>query len=413
MIRLLVIADDLTGALDTGARLAAGGAETLVLPAWRDVSGGLPEILVVNAKTRHLPPDEARRIVREICVRCPAERIYKKTDSALRGNVGAELAGVLDACPEMEISFVPAFPAVGRTVRDGRLSMKGVPIQKTAFGRDPFEPVRTDCVADVLRAQADEKIVLSVPGDVPGGRLRRIRVWDAETDADLSVIARTIAETDGTRLLAGCAGFAGALPDAFGFRGRKAGGIPAAERMLVLCGSLHPATKAQISFAAARGMARIRLDAALLAVAGAWDLPEGRERLRGIVDRLRAERVLMIDTADPGANAGPAGGSKLVAESLGALFRGLVRSEIPFLPLLTGGDTLSACMDALGADAVRPLGEAADGVVIARFSDGGKAMYMLTKSGGFGGETLIADLVARFVLRENGSGNTDRVEGEG
>ena len=406
MIRLLVIADDLTGALDTGVRFAEGGADTLVLPDWRNVPGRLPEVLVADAETRHLPPDEARRTVREICGRYPAERIYKKTDSALRGNVGAELAGALDAVPGTELSFVPAFPAVGRTVRGGRLLIDGVPVHRTAFGLDPFEPVRSDRVADVIRAQAEEEIVFSVPGDVPAGDVRRIRVWDAETDDDLAVIARTLAGTGGARLLAGCAGFAGALTGTPGFAERGGDGIPAAERMLVLCGSLHPAAKAQLAYAASSGMARLRLEGEDLVSAAAWTLPEGRERLRVIADRLKAERVLLIDTVEADPDAGPEGGRKRVAESLGALFRALLGTGIPFLPMITGGDTLAGCMDAVGARAIRPLGEASDGVVAAGYEDGAEERYMLTKSGGFGGETLIADLAARFLLPENAVRNT-------
>ena len=400
LIRLLVIADDLTGALDTGARLAAGGADVLVLTEWRNAPDRLPEVLVADTETRHLLPGEARRIVRAVCTRYPAERVYKKTDSALRGNVGAELAGVMDAYPGMELSFVPAFPAVGRTVRDGRLLVDGVPVHRTAFGWDPFEPVRTDCVADVIRSQADEEIAPASPGDVLHGNARRIRVWDSETEEDLAMIARTLTDT-GERLLAGCAGFAGALPCKLGFNADVAPGIPYAERLLVLCGSLHPVTKKQLAYAASRGAVRFRLSAGELAGKEIWDLPKGRERLRSIEDRLRSERVLLIDTEEADTDADPGDGRKRAAESLGALFRALVRTGGPFLPLLTGGDTLAACMDALGVRAIRLLGEAADGVAVATYEDGAGEQTMLTKSGGFGSETLIADLAARFLLPEH------------
>ena len=395
MIRILVLADDLTGALDTGVRFAACGAVTLVVRSGAPVPAAAPEVMVVDTETRHLRPEEARRIVREVCVRYPAERIYKKTDSALRGNVGAELAGAMDACPGVELEFVPAFPDVGRTVRGGRLFADGVPVSASASGRDPFEPVRSDEVREILRLQADNEIVLSAPGDVPRTDGTRIRVWDAETNTDLGAIARSLVASGGTRLVAGCAGFAGAFAEAIGYEQAGYAVVPGAERLLVLCGSLHPVSKDQLAYAALEGAPRVRIGNTELAGADGWTRPGGKERLHLLTDMLRTERVLVIDTEDPVGASGA--GRERMAQSLGALFRELVRTRIPFLPMIVGGDTLAACMDAVGTVWMRPLGEISDGVVIAQYRDGDAERTVLTKSGGFGRETLITDL-ARAVL---------------
>ena len=60
MLKLLIIADDFTGALDTGVQFAARGAATRVVtePAY-DFSRAEAEVLVMVAETRHLPPEEA------------------------------------------------------------------------------------------------------------------------------------------------------------------------------------------------------------------------------------------------------------------------------------------------------------------------------------------------------------------
>ena len=62
MIRLFVVADDFTGALDTGVQLASFGASTKVV-AGLDLAAIDPaddaQVLVVDAETRHLAPKAA------------------------------------------------------------------------------------------------------------------------------------------------------------------------------------------------------------------------------------------------------------------------------------------------------------------------------------------------------------------
>ena len=101
-MKLLIIADDLTGALDTGVQLVKAGVIPHVII---DLTKPLPRItdtqaFVLNAETRHLPKDDAYQIVFNIVKRAlnaGFDHIYKKTDSALRGNIGSELAALLDA----------------------------------------------------------------------------------------------------------------------------------------------------------------------------------------------------------------------------------------------------------------------------------------------------------------------------
>ena len=102
MVKLLIIADDFTGALDTGVQFAAGGAETRVVTNTDydfDRVDENVQVLVLDAETRHLSRDEAYRVVFHITKKAFESGIpfiYKKTDSALRGNIGSELKAVLD-----------------------------------------------------------------------------------------------------------------------------------------------------------------------------------------------------------------------------------------------------------------------------------------------------------------------------
>ncbi len=143
--RLLVIADDLTGALDTGVQLARAGVGTAVVTqaGLAEALRGDEPALVVDVESRHLAPPAAAGWVAE-CV-CGAraagiDLFYKKTDSTLRGNVGAELAAVLDAADGGELFFVPALPKASRITRHGTHLVDGLPLHESVFGRDPRDP---------------------------------------------------------------------------------------------------------------------------------------------------------------------------------------------------------------------------------------------------------------------------------
>ena len=94
MRRMVLIADDLTGALDTGVQFAGSEANVFVTTADGINGEESADILVIDTESRHLPAEEAYRTVYETvdCVRHRFPWIYKKTDSLLRGNLGAELA---------------------------------------------------------------------------------------------------------------------------------------------------------------------------------------------------------------------------------------------------------------------------------------------------------------------------------
>ena len=66
MLRLLMIADDFTGALDTGVQLAAHGIPTQVVVGQADLSACSSTVLVVDTETRHLPAAKAAKAVEEL-----------------------------------------------------------------------------------------------------------------------------------------------------------------------------------------------------------------------------------------------------------------------------------------------------------------------------------------------------------
>ena len=94
MLKLLIVADDFTGALDSGVQFASCGADTKVIidPDYDFGRSDKNDVLVFDSETRHVKPNDAYRIVHDFVKRANdfgIPYIYKKTDSGLRGNKGS------------------------------------------------------------------------------------------------------------------------------------------------------------------------------------------------------------------------------------------------------------------------------------------------------------------------------------
>src|SRR5215203_6386985 len=116
-MQVAIIADDLTGAADTGVQLARAGYRTAV--AFRDTPIPPPEDLdavVVDTDSRAMPDGFAtKRVLETVPAVRYARIVYKKLDSTLRGPIAAELAAALGASGRDRAVVAPAFPSAGRT----------------------------------------------------------------------------------------------------------------------------------------------------------------------------------------------------------------------------------------------------------------------------------------------------------
>jgi uncharacterized protein YgbK (DUF1537 family) len=356
-MRAGIVADDLTGACDTGAVFAARGLATIVLLPGAPLPPSPPDVVVIDTETRGQPAGEARSRAREATARLAAARpalLYKKVDSTLRGALAAELAGALEGTGAPRAVLAPSLPAQRRALVDGALRIDGRPADETAIARDPAFPVTGASILALLAAGG-----VRPSGLIPLASLRRgptavaarlarlpgCLVCDAETDADLAVLADA---TDGTSaLLAGSAGFASALAARMPAR---PGDRPSLRRpLLAIAGSAHPVTREQAARAEARGVS-----------------------------------VLM---PPPGIDGDRAATVRALADAA----RREIERTVPRTVLLTGGETAYSVCRTLGAGALALGGEAAPGVAIGRLLDGPfGGLTVLTKAGGFGDpDTLV------------------------
>src|SRR5512133_2900134 len=150
-IRLGIIADDLTGAVDTGVQFARHGLETLVL--LESVETPSSEVIVITTDSRDEPTVEAYRRARAAARVMGGRFVYKKIDSTVRGNVGAELDGLMDELAIPRALVAPAFPATGRTTLNGIHMVHGVPLAESSFAADPLWPATESHLPTLLARQ--------------------------------------------------------------------------------------------------------------------------------------------------------------------------------------------------------------------------------------------------------------------
>ena len=157
MARWAIIADDLTGALDTALQFRKAGHRTLV--STRD--GARPAEAAVTAMStasRHVDASTAYAAVRRAVRAVPASSFfYKKTDSLLRGNIASEIQAALDGAGASTLVYTPAFPSGGRTTERGTLALWDTPVAEADPGRDPVTPVLESHIPTLIESTSELK----------------------------------------------------------------------------------------------------------------------------------------------------------------------------------------------------------------------------------------------------------------
>lgn len=398
MVSLLVIADDFTGALDTGVQFVKNGVSARVALGYApEIFSSDVQVLVVNTESRHLSPSQARERVFRLAAsasRAGVSHIYKKTDSALRGNIGAELEALSDACGHRPVYFFPAFPSMGRTTRGGVQHIHGVPANRSEFALDPFDPVSGPTIPAIVAEQSDMPVTVLAVGQTPAETAGGLLVFDAETDGDLAALCRFLGPKP-PFLTAGCAGFAALLPELLGLRRGDLAPVSVPRKMAVLSGSVTPLTFRQIACAKTAGFPCIEpsLELKLASEKNLSRLSALSEELEAalqqegrllLVASENGESVMRCDEVarDEGLSSLETG--RRIADFMGDVGAAFSKRHPDVLMFVIGGDTLAAYLRCMDTREILPVGEPLPGVVLTRIACPEGLRHVLTKSGGFG-----------------------------
>jgi len=349
-----IIADDLTGALDAAAPFAAITGPLPVfweIPAGRELRGSF----ALDSETR-----DGRRGSDWIEGFQGADLAFKKIDSLLRGRTVDEIVACLESGRFASAVIAPAFPRQQRITRGGRQHWRAGP-------DDAWQPVERDLMADLCR-----RVPISHASAAEAVAGRGFFLCDAVTEADLRAIVDAGRRLAGPLLWVGTAGLARALADPPEATATK---LPAP--LLVVIGSHHPVTLAQVERLAAHA------PEAIATIGPAADVGAATDAVADWLDaRRRAGLVLALPDGTGADVAGP-----LFDRVLGLATE---RLPTPASLVVSGGATLFRLARALGADALAVTGEAMPGVARSRL-EGGRwpGATVISKSGAFGRPDLL------------------------
>ena len=378
--RWAIIADDLTGAADAAAAYGPSNTSSVIL----DVDGTWPEaeILSINTESRYLAAEEAALAVTSAVRRALGQdrRVFKKIDSLLRGNVGAEvaatLAGIAQGHGKGLAIVAPAFPATGRTTRGGIVHVGGVQNTAGSFGGDV-----SGALADGgLTAEAAAGTSGRTPEEL-AAHLRDVQergidavVLDASSDQDLKVIAAAAELLEFPALLVGSGGLAGHIAAREEGTGARNAQVRRISRTLTVIGSYSSLARQQTEALVAAGAELISLDHSAL---------EEPAVARQVAEAMTRNDVVL--TPDPMGTIDKSQ-ALVVAEALArATAAGIGHCDAL---VMTGGETATAVLKALGAGSFTVLGEIEPGVVMSLLPE--PLPLLVTKAGAFGDAGTLA-----------------------
>ena len=184
---MIVIADDITGAAEIAGIAFEKGRQVRLLCS-TSVCGdtiAAEETVVIATDTRSMTEEDAAAEIRRQTSHLSP--LFKKTDSALRGHVVAELTALMETTGFKRVVYLPANPSKGRIIRDGIYYINGVPIHETDFSFDPEFPAWTSSLRERF----------------PDAEAHNIVMPDAETTEDIRRVVDKY--DDGLTLFAGAA----------------------------------------------------------------------------------------------------------------------------------------------------------------------------------------------------------------
>jgi uncharacterized protein YgbK (DUF1537 family) len=394
-LKIAIIADDLTGAMDAAAPFARRGAHTRVLFSDRPGSAELinaPDVLARTTDSRHLDPVRAIQRVQRALSGLEDRLPFKKIDSTLRGNIVPETLAVLETTGRRHLLITPAFPGQGRLMRGGEVFIHGVPLAETAIAKDALSaPLRMPLAMGfggklgVLVHEIERPFDLQLALD----ETFHVYVLDVESDDELLQLAQFALAHRNEVVVAGSSGLGNALAAAIYGAAADLKVRRDALPLLYIVGSRTPQSAAQLERLVDCGAKLIVIESHQ----GRVDL----ERAITSLDRLdhsKSAYVLTLRQRDKVTPDAP-----LVANALAAVAHRLISQLDVGSIIVTGGDTAQALMAGLDIASVDLVGELMPGIPIGIVPYRQRYFKLVTKAGGFGDPELFVTLMKELRVK--------------
>ncbi len=414
MIKLAVIADDITGANDTAVQFSKRNISSCVRIDFdpEKILKETADVIVIDTDSRDIAPAAAYDRVRTVCEvlrDSGIKGIYKKVDSTLRGNLGAEIEATAAVFQPEIVVIAPAFPSNKRVTVGGYHLLDQIPIELTEIAHAPKSPVDESRIVELLHKQTQSKIgLISLHVVIKG--LEAVKqaiqqclecgekwiVFDAVLDEHLECIVKAT-QSYQRALWVGSAGLAEQLTDFYEWSAEQKNiGIGAKGPVLMIAGSVSKVTQVQISTALnLPNIALVKMDVANLihnkeseirqcAKHAKTQLNQGKDVV--IASAVDDSDVLAAVEAGKKCGLSSTEVSEQTAVALGEIAIQLTDYQLAGM-VLTGGDTAIHVCRSLGAEAIEIFEEVAVGIPLGRLVGGlCNGLQVVTKAGAFGQE---------------------------
>lgn len=403
LIDVFIIADDMTGMLDAAAQFANRGISSnafLGNITKADLDNCDARVIAVTTESRHLTGQQAYERVYHMTAlarEAGVLTILKKTDSVLRGHVGAELAAAMAAADSGRILFFPAYPDQKRTTRDGIQYVEGIPIADSIFKNDKLDPVMSSYIPDILAAETDARIEL-VLKDTDWEREQprpAIYVFDSADEKELRAHLAQAKAGQRIGVIAGCAGVAKGLAELIAGSGSvyEERAVNPDKSIFAVCGSFNGVTKRQVEYAAEHGFTYFPIDMNDLLSENNIDTFEFEKAAAEIrAACTRQEPIVLAPVGSSVKTLKPDEALRVsirIVDRLNSLLMECMELLNDYTLFHTGGDTLSSFIRLSGCKKIAICGELFPGITVNKLFFKGYEKYVISKSGGFGDHDIL------------------------
>ncbi|WP_153722982.1 four-carbon acid sugar kinase family protein [Sporosarcina cascadiensis] len=412
-----IIADDLTGACDTGIQLVPYGIQpSVMLESF--LTDDTSDSIVINTDTRPMEPKAAYQTVSELLERSKVKGretlLYKKIDSTMRGNIGAEIDAIYDYIRPDFVFIVPGHPANGRQIINGYHMLNRKILQETEVSADPTHPILSSNITELISKQSQQPIHHIYADSLQDGEDAFVAMldqmknkginyitFDSVSEQDLEMIASLIQYQPYSYFCVGSAGLLSHLPKALGYE--KIPHSPPVERRsgskLFIIGSVSTLGRRQLEKLLQQNeVSAIEID---------YFSDEQAEEgwiLTKVTNELANERHIVLFSSpdreksqafcDTNGKSMSAVG-ELIADNLGMQAQRIL-SRFPISTLfLTGGETAQKVMKYMDINCLTLLDELEPGVPVCKV-DSEEEMRVITKAGNFGTEEVMIKVLNRL-----------------
>jgi D-threonate/D-erythronate kinase len=426
-MRISVISDDLTGASDCGGQLVRFGLKVSVVVQEHTEKNNDYDAVIYNTDSRSVTGIEAYEKVKKVCDTIksgPVDLVYKKIDSTMRGNIGAEINAIYDSFSPDFVIIAPAFPVNGRKVINGIHYLNSVKLENTEVAKDPKTPVRDSEIKRLIEKQAKRKVehitfeeihqgydtIMDKLVSCKNNQISYITV-DSVQESDLEKLVELIHQTHFSVVWVGSAGLMNYLPQFYGIKQvQKTFPLPIhREPVLLVVGSVSKTGRSQLqhllNYSDTVGLemdsAKVLQDEDLKTMELMRILSDAKEAF------LQGKNVVLYssnnvnETRKIGEQLGydAVKISNIISMILGEFAAEMIAvHDLKYL-FLTGGDTAQQVFLQLNANEFILLDEVESGIPLGRVSTD-KELFIVTKAGNFGSKEVMLKAVNKLRGRE-------------